>query len=825
MRLARRSTLVRLAWLGLMLAAGGAGLWACSRGVLERDIPVIIISIDTCRADHLGCYGRSPSPSPALDALASEGVLFDETVTPVPLTLPAHCSLLTGLTPLQHGVHDNMTYRLGDGQLTLAEMLRDRGYATGAVLGAFVLDDRFGLSQGFDAYDDAIGEPEDDSVLLENERLATEVTDRACAWIDAQAGRAFFLFVHYYDPHSPYAPPEPYAGRFAGQPYAAEIAYADAEIGRLLRHLRDRGLYDRALIVAAGDHGESLGEHGETMHGHFVYQSTLRVPLIVKPPRAKAGAPGGQRVGARAGLIDVVPTVLGYLGLPCAAGVEGRDLSRPAAPAAEAESRDFYCESLTPTTYGCSPLLGLVREDWKLIDSSNPELYALADDPQELRNRAGELPARVEEMRATLVGLVAGRAEDEPGSDRASADEETRQRLQSLGYIAGRAVEDDLRLDDTRPAPRDLIGYHEAMQKVLDRMGRRDLNGARELGERMLREHPEIPDALILLGDIACQQGDLAQAVTHYQAYLIRDEARTEAETQGGEEAAGHIHLSNRYRAHYDLANVLASLGRLPEAEEHYRQTLRLVPTHVDAAVNLALLLAEAGRLDEAIPLFRDALAIEPDSPDIRMDLAQALALQGGLDEALQQYEAVIAAQPERSDALLARGDLLVQMGCGAEAVESYAQAVRHGPEDPQGHIRLARALLAQGRTEEALAAYRRGLSESPAWPEVARELVWVLATHENASFRNGAEALRVCTRLLGAVGDSDPAVLELMAACQAEQGHLGTAVQCQEKALTLARTSGSQGARGLEIMESRLRLYRSGRPLRHHFVPGPGPS
>jgi len=808
-----------------MLAAGGGGLGGCSQGAPERGGPVIIISIDTCRADHLGCYGRSPSPTPALDRLAAQAVLFEEVVSPVPLTLPAHCSMLTGVTPLVHGVHDNMTYRLSDEQITLAEILKDRGYATGAILGAFVLDGRFGLSQGFDVYDDIIEATSNDSVVLENERRATEVTDRACAWVDAQAGRAFFLFAHYYDPHWPYAPPEPYAARFAGQPYAGELAYADAEIGRLLQHLRDRGLYDRALIAVTGDHGESLGEHGEMMHGYFIYQSTVRVPLIVKPPHGGSAAAQAERVAARAGLIDVVPTVLGYLGLPAAISVEGRDLSRPDADAEGIEPRDFYCESLTPTIYGCSPLLGLVGGDWKLIDSSEPELYTLADDPHEQHDRAGELPARVAALRARLVGLVATHDQDAATTERQTADEETRQRLQSLGYIAGRAVEEDLHVDHTRPAPRDLIDYHEALQTVLDRVGRGDLSGARELGERMLRERPEIPDALILLGDIAHQQGDLPQAAAHYRAYLDREEARTLTEGDEGDGEAEDSHLSNRYRAHYDLANVLASLGRPQEAEGHYRETLRLIPNHVDAQVNLGLLLAEAGRLDEATALFREALALEPALPDTRLDLARALALQGSLDEALQEYETLLETQPDRIEALLAHGDLLVHMGCASEAVESFTRVTRLSPEDAQGHIRLARTLLSQGRTDEALAAYRRGLTQTPAWPDLARELVWVLATHEDPDFRNGAEALQVCARLMRVAGDADPAALELMAACQAEEGHIDTAIQCQERAVALARRSGSQGARVLEIMESRLRQYRSGRPLRHHFGPGPGPS
>jgi arylsulfatase A-like enzyme/tetratricopeptide (TPR) repeat protein len=810
-----------LLWLTALPLIGGLGSWACGRGAPERNTPVILISIDTCRADHLGCYGRTPSPTPTLDALAGEGLLFEETVTPVPMTLPAHCSMLTGTTPLRHGVHDNMAYRLGDDQITLAERLRDQGYATGAILGAFVLDARFGLSQGFSWYDDAIEGSSGDEVIIQSERRATAVTDRACAWVDANAARPFFLFVHYYDPHWPYTPPAAEAARFPGEPYVGEIAYTDAEIGRLLQHLRDRGLYERALIVVAGDHGESLGDHGEKLHGYFVYQSTLRVPLIVRPPRAGSRGAQAQRIAVRAGLIDVVPTILGYLGLPAGDGIEGRDLGQAAAgigAAGESDARDFYCESLTPTTYGCSPLLGLVSGDWKLIDSSNPELYGLADDPREQRDRAGEYPARVEEMRTRLLDLVAGRNQGGATEERQVTDEKTRQRLQSLGYIAGRAVEEDFRLDRTRPNPRDLVGYHEALETVLDRVGHRDLGGARELCEQLLRVHPEIPDALILLGDIASQQGDLPGAAAQYQAYLDREEAREPGGADAGEAAAGGTQLSNRYRAHYNLANALASLRRPREAEEHYREALRLNPHHLDAHVNLGLVLAEAGRLDEAITLFREALALQPALPDTRMDLAQALALRGALAEALQEYQTVLETQPGRIEAWMSRGDLLERMGRGPEAVQSFTEAVRLKPEDPAGHIRLARTLLAQGRGSEAMAAYRRGMEQTPAWADVARDLVWVLATHEDARVRNGAEAVRICTRLVQEVGDRDPAILELLAASYAEQGRFADAVRWQERALGLVQGGSSEEARAVAMMESRLRQYRAGQPLRNQF-------
>ncbi len=792
-----------------LLLVAGLGIHACSPSAGGPRTSVVLISIDTCRADYLGCYGKNPSPTPHLDQLAGQAILYEEVVSPAPITLPAHCTLMTGRTPLGHRVHDNMTYRLAEEQVTLAERLREAGYATGAVVGAYVLDAQFGLSQGFDHYDDRFASSGPTGVTELNQRTADEVTARACDWIDQNAGQPFFLFVHYYDPHAPYAPPPPFAERYAEDPYAGEIAHTDAAIGRLLDHLRQHGTFDETLILVVADHGEGLGDHGEKGHGYFIYQSTLRVPLIVKPPRSEPG----ERITERVGLIDVMPTVLGALDLEPTGTMDGEDLGRSRTDAkAQRATRGFYAESLAPTTYGASPLLGWVQDGWKLIETSRPELYRLTDDPREGEDQIVTHAARAALLRAeletTLADQPAAVGEDER---RSRLDDQTQERLQSLGYISGRRVTEDFSFDRSRPDAKDLIGYHEALQAALEKLGQRAYDEARALCVEMERQHPEIPDVQILLGDIACEQGRLEQAAAHYETYLDRDANRT------AEATPSQGRLSNRYKAHYDLGNVLASLGKGAEAIEHYKAALRLEPDHLGASHNIGLTLAEMGRVDEAVPWLRNALRIKPRYTPALMDLAQANLLLRKPQDALACYDRVLEVDAAHVEALIRSGDLLQKLGRADAAIRRYARAIRTGPVPPQVHLRLARVLLIRGEAEEAVAAYRRGMRSAPPGGGLARELAWVLATHVDADVRDGREAVRIGEQLRRGSDQEDPAVLEILAAGYAEMGEFEQAVRWEKRALD--RLQQVDGAEDTSAIRSRLDLYESRRPLRYKFA------
>jgi len=332
-----------------LVAAGiiiiAVGVWLLWRFVTPaQDIrTILLISIDTCRADHLSCYGYPRQTTPNIDALAAEGILFENTITTIPLTLPAHCSMLTGTIPPRHGVHDNQDYRLDEANITLAEILKDADFTTGAAVSTVVLESKFGISQGFDTYDDRFEATQDAPI---EERIAGRTTPVALDWLEKNKDKRFFFFLHYFDPHTSYSPPEPFASRFASSPYAGEIAYTDHNIGQVVDKLKELGIYDSTLIIIAGDHGELLGEHGESAHAYFIYQGAIKVPLIFKLPAHNKPV----RIQSIAGLIDIVPTVCSLLNIQVPEHVQGIDLSDALkGKDLSAQDRYLFCESLYPT--------------------------------------------------------------------------------------------------------------------------------------------------------------------------------------------------------------------------------------------------------------------------------------------------------------------------------------------------------------------------------------------------------------------------------------------------------------------------------------------
>ncbi len=442
---------------------------------------VLLISMDVTRRDRLGFHG-GPARTPNLDALAAAGVVFEHALAPTPVTLPSHATLLTGTYPPRHGVRDNGTFRLAPGSATLAGTLRAAGLRTGAVVSAFVLDAQFGLDQGFESYDDrfqtGLG-----GMLGREERSATATTDAALRWLDVRGDGAFFLFVHYFDPHHPYAPPEPFASQ-ADHPYDGEIAYMDAQIGRLLEGLRQRELLDTTLVIATADHGESLGEHGEETHGIFVYQSTLAVPLVLRGP----GLPAGRRVAGEVSLADVTPTVLDLLGHPIGAHVQGRSLVQALDGDPQVPTRPIYLEAHSGAhSFGWAPLTALVQDHHKFIAAPRPELYDLRADPRETRNLVEQDPERVRTMGERLAALAR-----ELGAGSASAPaaaplaDEDRRRLEALGYTPSAPRADgEVGLD-----PKDGLAEFVLLQRAGAMQEENRLSEAVELYDRILERNP-----------------------------------------------------------------------------------------------------------------------------------------------------------------------------------------------------------------------------------------------------------------------------------------------------------------------------------------------
>ena len=426
---------------------------------------VILISIDTLRADHLGCYGYSRDISPNLDSLAAESLLFNHAITPIALTIPAHSSMMTGTNPYQHQVHDNTSTRLGESSITLAEILKEKGFATGAVIGAFALDARFGLNQGFDSYDDDFEAKDDtlDFLPFSIERKAEDVTRLALGWLDKHQAEEFFLFVHYYDPHDTYHWHEDTGFKYPSvfpspaDCYDSEIAYTDGYVGRIIETLKRKGLYDSTLLIVVGDHGEGLKDHKEGGHGFYIYHSTVHVPLIVKLP----GVSTGVRINEVVGIIDIVPTVCELLGIEPPREVEGRNLL---AGAPEDEERMIYCESMMPTVYNGQSLLGLVGNRYRYIHTTRPELYDLYRDPRENDDLIDEHPDLAAKFEDRLLATVSG-MENRSGDSKIELDAESLARLAALGYVGG-ATEEDYNLEGTKEDPKDLVEFHEGWEEI-----------------------------------------------------------------------------------------------------------------------------------------------------------------------------------------------------------------------------------------------------------------------------------------------------------------------------------------------------------------------
>ena len=572
------------------LLAGAAGLSASCAGSAEpppaETAPVVLITVDTLRADHLSPYGARIE-TPAAARLAADGVLFEQAVAPCPLTLPSHVTLLTGMEPYAHGVRDNAGFRLDPSIATLAEVLAGRGYATAAFVSSFVLARRSGTDRGFAVYDadfssELGGTPEP------LERRAGIAVSAALDWLEGVTG-PFLLWLHLFDPHDDYRPPEPYAGRHPDSPYAGEVAYADDQLARLLGALEDRGLYERSLIVYTSDHGEGLGEHGEQTHGYFVYQPMVRVPLLLKRPRETEG---GRRVAGPVGLADVAPTILSTLGIAGLRDAQGADLFADAGP------REVYSESYYAfLNFGWSALASLRRGDLKYIHARRPELYDLAADAGETTNLAESRP---EQARA-LAGRLRRIVDDNPWrlEEAVPVADGEEEKLRALGYLAGggagRSADPFAGRD-----PKDGLEIFKAINARDVSLGREPAAAVAEI-EALLEQEPGSARLWTLLGrnQILLGRFDAARAALERAAELNPLAAdpplflamcMTELGRPGEAERVLRALVARQpqsYRARLTLATVLASRGDRAAAAEQFRRALELNPAGEHARLGL----------------------------------------------------------------------------------------------------------------------------------------------------------------------------------------------------------------------------------------------
>jgi choline-sulfatase len=673
---------------------------------------VILITIDTLRADHVGCYGAQTVKTPTLDALARDGVVFERAISQVPLTWPSHAVILTGTYPFQNGVQDFTGQPLAQQFRTVSQAFQKAGYATGAVVSAFVLDRSWGLARGFDFYDDAFSaetfEKKDAGLV---DRRAGESVAHAINWLKKTPRRPFFLWLHLYDPHSPYDPPEPYLSEYRSHLYDGEIAYADHELGNLMSWLKQNHLYDSSLIVALSDHGESLGEHGEDEHGFFVYNATVHVPLIVKPPAGSGIAAG--RHGEPVQTTAVAPTLLQLAGakdpvdeiytqfqshslLGTMWGTKSgtnQAGSKAANQTANQTPKDLaYSETFYPfSSFGWSPLHALESERFHFIEAPKPELYELESDPGETRNIAAEQPATIAVLREKMQALLAHNpfTRQDAGAENLSPD--AQEKLRALGYFGFRAAVSPESLKQGLADPKDKLWEFNSILKAQDAFQRKEDDQAEALLTKVQQKDPQIYVIPFMLGESALRR-------------------------QNWERAADQL-----------------------------QRCLELNPNFDNAMTGLARALAQLGRADEAKSWLNKALQSNPQNYRAWYQMG---SLDAGADPAAAQsaYEKTIAIQPNFSAGQRELGMLLFQQKNYATAAPHLEKAIELGLEDARLHNFLGICYNRTNRTLKGVHEFQRAIELDPKLAEAHLNLAYAhqLLHHPKAAHEEYAAACKL---------------------------------------------------------------------------------
>jgi tetratricopeptide (TPR) repeat protein len=637
---------------------------ACSSGstpaspTVRRNI--LLITIDTLRADRVG-----RELTPAIDALASSGVRFDGVRAVVPLTLPSHVSIMTGQLPMAHGVRENGVVFVPQGDAPpLARRFKNAGYRTAAFIGAYVLDRRFGLAEGFDLYDDKIARDPNLGARLEAERRGSTVVDAALPWL-AQTSSPFFAWVHLYDPHLPYEPPAEFLARAKGNAYDGEVAYADAQVARLAAALKDSGRLDSTIVIVTGDHGEGLGDHGEQAHGMLAYDSTLRVPLVI------AGAGEALRAAAPPkSLVALAPLLLKLTGIA----------DTPAKP-------DVYAETRYPRTAGWHPLAVLVDDRWKLIHSSESELYDLSSDPREEHNVAADRAPIVQAMSTRIAALEA-----DVKTPAASAPADAAERLRALGYVGGSST--PAASAGTAPNPARVIAAWTSFESAL-----MQVNAGRP-GEALPALKvlaTKFPDALVFqttYGRALKDAGQPREAVAVYQR------------------AASRIQDATLF---HDLAVAARAAGNVTEAARAEQAALALDAKNPDALNGLGLLQVEQGKAADAAASFAKAADLDPSNASYWTNLGNARRELGDPVQAEAAYKRALDVDPSYADAANGIGTLLVQNGKPADAIPWLERAVQRSPDFFEARLNLGIAFQESGQRDRAADVYRQILAVAPA--------------------------------------------------------------------------------------------------------------
>jgi choline-sulfatase len=686
-----RSLFIRTA-----ILLGAALLAACSRSPIDSREPIIIISIDTLRSDHLPAYGYTKVATPAIDRFRADSILFEHAYSHCPLTLVSHASLFTGLLPADHGIRDNLGYDLNPKATTLAQLLKSKGYATGGAVSAVVLRGETGIKRGFDFWEDTIDIDPTFLSIGRAQRSGDATRALAQKWIGDHEhdSQPFFFFFHIYEPHTPYEPPEPFRSRYASA-YDGEVATADDVVGKFLDYLRAEGIYDRATILLMSDHGEGLGDHGEDEHGVLLYRETLQVPLMLKLPK---GARKGTSVAAPAQLIDVFPTIASAFG-PAPANLAGKSLleidSKPAA------DRPIYSETYYPRLhFGWNDLHSLISGAKHYIHAADPELYDLSTDPAETRNVLLDDRRTYTALRDQIKPYIKSAATP------SAVDDEQKQQLIALGYV-GSTV--STAPDAVLPDPKKNIGKANAISHAFRLFRDNKFEETLAVTSGLLRDNPNMLDIWAL----------------HSRALskLNRREEAIDAAKQG-------LRISpNTASLAVTVANLSLELGRLDDAEAHAKLVLKQTPH--DAHEVLARVALRRKDFAKARQEANAAFDNDKNRPGHLMLLGQIALEEGKVEEALSDFDQSAALRQAKNQPALPRlnffrGDCLARLGRSDEAEAAFLTEIKNFPTDAQPYKNLVLLYAVEGRTDAAtqlIFALEKAAPTPPSYVAIAETL------------------------------------------------------------------------------------------------------
>jgi arylsulfatase A-like enzyme/predicted Zn-dependent protease len=701
----------------VVVAAAAGVAYSLSRGRTGTPRvrgPIVFISIDTLRADRVGAYGSTGARTPNIDRLAAEGVLFENAYAHSPQTLPSHTSMLSGQLPFEHGVRDNIGFTVKSGQRFIQHALKEAGFTTGGFVSSYVLRHHTGFNQGFDTFDDELPPASPEQPLGQVQRGGEQTMAAAMKWIDAQLANRFFLFAHIYEPHTPYTPPS----RFTQpEPYDGEVEYADEIVGRLLDHLRQKGLYDSATIVLTADHGEGLGDHGEEEHGMFLYRATTHVPLIVKMPGSRGSR---RRVAAPVQHVDLVPTILAAVeqqNRQQPVALQGRSLLPVLHDSGALGPATIYSESLSPRYhFGWSELYALSDDRYRFIRAPKDELYDLSQDPKELSSIAADRAQVRTAMRSALDGLIARAGVTAPST----VSDADRQKLAALGYVGTQSATALQLAGDTLPDPKDKVEVLRMYRRAARLAGARQYAEAAQLLQQLLKNDPGMTDVWLQLAEAHSRQGQPKEALAAYKAVIARDPKNPAALTgatavllRAGliDEAKAHAELAVAVApaiAHELLARVAVHQHDEAAARHHAQLAQQADPGLPMQAFIDGLILHERGNYQAAAERFLDAkramAARTEQLADLNYFAADSLARLERYGEAEPLFDAEIALFPNHPRAHAGLAMLYRATGRIPESDRTIAQLVRRNPTR-EGHSLAAELWTMFGEPARAAAA------------------------------------------------------------------------------------------------------------------------